>query len=68
MALLSLQGELRADARRYFHRYLELAAQPGATAANVDATHLYLAQIAEDEKQYADALQWLRKVEAAMNT
>jgi tetratricopeptide (TPR) repeat protein len=63
MALLSLQGELRADARRYFHRYLELAAQPGATAANVDATHLYLAQIAEDEKQYADALQWLRKVE-----
>lgn len=64
MALLSLQGDLRADARRYLHRYLALAAEPGATGANTDAAYLYLAQIAEDEKDYGDALQWLRRIEA----
>jgi tetratricopeptide (TPR) repeat protein len=64
MALLSLQGDLRADARRYLHRYLTLAAEPGATGAKTDAAHLYLAQIAEDEKDYGDALQWLRRIEA----
>jgi tetratricopeptide (TPR) repeat protein len=67
MALLSLQGDLRADARRYLHRYLALAAEPGATGATgpkTDAAHLYLAQIAEDEKDYGDALQWLRRIEA----
>ena len=70
MALLSMQGKLPADARTYLQRYLELIAAPEGTdgaragARPAEPAYLYLAQIAEDEKQFSAALEWLRKIEA----
>lgn len=63
MALLSLQGNLRADARSYLERYLALLEEPGNEERDADGAYLNLAQIAEDEKQYAEALKWLRMIE-----
>jgi tetratricopeptide (TPR) repeat protein len=63
MALLSMQGNLRADARSYLQRYLALLEEPGNEERDADAAYLNLAQIAEEEKQYAEALKWLRKIE-----
>ena len=71
MALLSMQGKLPADARTYLQRYLELITAPEGTgngaragARPAEPAYLYLAQIAEDEKQFPAALQWLRKIDA----
>ncbi len=69
MALLSMQGKLPSDARTYLQRYLELiaAADSGdgsrAEARPAEPAYLYLAQIAEDEKQFPVALEWLRKID-----
>ena len=67
LALLSMQGKLPADARTYLQRYLELIAAPDAARAGArpaEPAYLYLAQIAEDEKQFPAALEWLRKIDA----
>jgi tetratricopeptide (TPR) repeat protein len=63
MALLSLQGSLWADARVYLQRYLVLLEQPGNEEREAEQAYLYLAQVAEEEKKYTEALQWLRKIE-----
>jgi len=66
MALLSLQGKLPADARMYLQRYLELIAQMDDERAGTrpaEPAYLYLAQIAEDDKQFPTALEWLRKID-----
>jgi tetratricopeptide (TPR) repeat protein len=63
LALLSLQGNLRSDARTYLQRYLALLESQPSEQHDPDQAYLYLAQISEDEKQYDDALKWLRKVE-----
>ncbi len=70
MALLSMQGKLPADARTYLQRYLELIAASDGTgdgsragARAAEPAYLYLAQIAEDEKQFPAALEWLRKID-----
>jgi tetratricopeptide (TPR) repeat protein len=63
MALLSLQGNLRADAKNYLERYLKLIGEPGNEAREPEPAYLYLAQIAEDEKQFPEALKWLRRIE-----
>ncbi len=63
LALLSLQGNLRSDARMYLQRYLALIEERPDDERDADQAYIYLAQIAEDEKQYGDALQWLRKVQ-----
>lgn len=63
LALLSMQGSLRSEARGYLQRYLKLLEQPGNEDRDADRAYLHLAQIAEEEKQYGEALQWLRKVE-----
>lgn len=65
MALLSLQGKLPADARMHLQRYLELIAQPnGADGGRpAEPAYLYLAQIAEEDKQFPVALEWLRKID-----
>jgi tetratricopeptide (TPR) repeat protein len=62
MALLSMQGKLPADARTYLQRYLQLIGDSeGARPA--EPAYLYLAQLAEDDKQFPTALEWLRKIE-----
>ncbi|HEX5639306.1 MAG TPA: tetratricopeptide repeat protein [Burkholderiaceae bacterium] len=63
MALLSMQGNLKADARRYLDRYLALLEEPGNEERDADNAYLNLAQLAEEDKQYGEALKWLRKVE-----
>ena len=66
MALLSMQGKLPADARMYLQRYLELIAQMDDARAGTrpaEPAYLYLAQIAEDDKQFPTALEWLRKID-----
>lgn len=63
MALLSMQGNLKADARGYLTRYLALLEEPGNEERDADGAYLNLAQLAEDDKQYAEALKWLHKVE-----
>jgi Flp pilus assembly protein TadD len=63
MALLSMQGNLKADARGYLQRYLALIAEPGNEERDADNAYLNLAQLAEDDRQYSEALQWLRKIE-----
>jgi tetratricopeptide (TPR) repeat protein len=63
LALLSLQGDLKTDARTYLTRYLALVDGQQGEERDPDQAYLYLAQIAEDEKQYGEALKWLRKVE-----
>jgi len=65
MALLSLQGKLPGDARVHLQRYLELIAQPtGADGGRpAEPAYLYLAQIAEEDKQFPVALEWLRKID-----
>ena len=62
MALLSLQGKLPADARTYLQRYLQLIAESDG-ARRAEPAYLYLAQIAEDDKQFPAALEWLRKID-----
>lgn len=63
MALLSLQGKLPIDARTYLQRYLELIGQDTAGPARpAEPAYLYLAQIAEEDKQFPTALEWLRKI------
>ncbi len=63
LALLSLQGNLNSDARTYLQRYLALIESQPSEERDPDQAYLYLAQIAEDEKQYTEALQWLRRIE-----
>jgi tetratricopeptide (TPR) repeat protein len=63
LALLSLQGNLRAEARTYLLRYLDLLQSQPSEERDPDQAFLYLAQLAEDDKQYDDALRWLRKIE-----
>ncbi|MGB3426768.1 MAG: tetratricopeptide repeat protein, partial [Burkholderiaceae bacterium] len=63
MALLSMQGQLKAEARRYLERYLALLEEPGNEERDADNAYLNLAQLAEEDKQYDEALKWLRKVE-----
>ncbi len=66
MALLSMQGKLPADARKYLQHYLELIAQADGSreARPAEPAYLYLAQIAEEDKQFPAALEWLRKIDA----
>jgi tetratricopeptide (TPR) repeat protein len=63
LALLSLQGNLISEARTYLQRYLALLESQPGTERDPDQAYLYLAQIAEEDKQYGEALKWLRKVE-----
>jgi len=63
MALLSMQGNLKADARTYLLRFLALLEEPGNEERDADNAYLNLAQLAEEDKQYDEALKWLRKVE-----
>lgn len=62
MALLSLQGKQPVDARTYLQQYLQLIDQSDQTR-RAEPAYLYLAQIAEDDKQFPTALEWLRKID-----
>lgn len=56
---------LRADARRYFERYIKLLAQAPAEEPARDPTPAYLnlARLAEEERRFDEALTWLDRIE-----
>jgi tetratricopeptide (TPR) repeat protein len=63
LAVLSLETPaLRADARRLFERYLKLLEQNPGGERDPAPAYLNLARIAEEEKRYAEALQWLDRI------
>lgn len=63
LGVLSAQAKLSADARDYFTRYLALLETSDAAVRDPDTVYLYLAQLAEEEKKYDEALGWLAKVD-----
>jgi tetratricopeptide (TPR) repeat protein len=60
LGVLSLQAELRPQARVYFERYLK-AIEDGADR-EPDPAYLNLERIAEDEQKYDEAFDWLHRV------
>ncbi|MCK6429249.1 MAG: tetratricopeptide repeat protein, partial [Burkholderiaceae bacterium] len=64
LAVLSLETPaLRADARRLFERYLKLLEESPGVERDPDPAYLNLARIAEEEKRYPEALQWLDRID-----
>jgi tetratricopeptide (TPR) repeat protein len=63
-ALLAIEaGPPYAAARDYLQRYLTVIAAAGDSRRTPDAAYLNLARIAEDEGRYAEALDWLAKID-----
>jgi len=60
LGVLSLQADLRPQARDYFGRYLK-AIEEGADR-EPDPAYLNMARIAEDEQKYDEAFDWLHRV------
>ncbi|CAN7189682.1 tetratricopeptide repeat protein [Cupriavidus necator] len=61
LGLTSLQAKNYGEAEQYLKEYLQLVEkQP---TANPDIAYQYLAQIAEERKDYAGAIQWLDRIE-----
>lgn len=65
LGVLSLdRPALRAEARAYFKRFLELASAPSAASGHdPDAAILNLARLAEEERDFAGALAWLERID-----
>ncbi|WP_257992128.1 tetratricopeptide repeat protein [Cupriavidus pauculus] len=61
LGLTSLQARSYDEAERYLKEYLQMAEK--SPAANPDVAYQYLAQIAEEKKDYAAAIGWLDKIE-----
>ncbi|SDP75900.1 Tetratricopeptide repeat-containing protein [Ralstonia sp. 25mfcol4.1] len=61
LGLTSLQARSYDDAERYLKEYLQMAEK--SPAASPDIAYQYLAQIAEEKKDYAAAIGWLDKIE-----
>ena len=57
---LAVQQNDRAAANRYFKRFLEVSPDDGER--ELSAMFLSLSQLAEEDKDYEDALKWLSKV------
>ncbi len=61
LGLTSLQARSYDDAEQYLKEYLKMAEK--SPAANPDVAYQYLAQIAEEKKDYAAAIDWLDKID-----
>ena len=66
LGVLSLQADLRPQARDYFLRYLK-AIEDGADR-EPDPAYLNLARVAEDEQKYDEAFDWLHRVHSPEQT
>jgi tetratricopeptide (TPR) repeat protein len=68
LGVLSLEAPPpRAEARRYFERYLDALEDAPQSGRDPDAAYLNLARIAEDEKKYDESLAWLERVSSPEN-
>lgn len=66
LGVLSLdRPALRTDARGYFQRYVRLLeeAPTGAAQRDPDPAYLNLARIAEEERKYPEAIDWLDRID-----
>lgn len=61
LGLTSLQARNYDDAERYLKEYLQMAEK--SPAANPDVAFQYLAQIAEERKDYPTAIDWLDRID-----
>jgi len=61
LGLTSMQSRQFDEAERYLKDYLKLAEK--SPTANPDIAYQYLAQIAEERKDYNAAIQWLDRIE-----
>lgn len=61
LGLTSLQARNYDEAESYLKEYLQMAEK--APAANPDIAFQYLAQIAEEKKDYNGAIQWLDRID-----
>lgn len=61
LGLTSLQSKRYDEAEQYLKEYLDLAQQ--VPAASPDIAYQYLAQIAEEKKDYPAAVAWLDRIE-----
>nr|WP_224081379.1 tetratricopeptide repeat protein [Cupriavidus laharis] len=61
LGLTSLQAKDFGEAEQYLKEYLQLAEK--VPTANPDIAFQYLAQIAEERKDYAGAIRWLERIE-----
>ncbi|WP_193752430.1 tetratricopeptide repeat protein [Cupriavidus sp. IDO] len=61
LGLTSLQSKNYDEAEVYLKEYLQLAEK--MPTANPDIAYQYLAQIAEEKKDYPGAIQWLDRIE-----
>lgn len=66
MGVLSLdRPALRPDARRFLQRYVELLEKSPSTGAprDPDPAYLNLARLAEEERKFPEALEWLDRID-----
>jgi tetratricopeptide (TPR) repeat protein len=61
LGLTSLQSKRYDEAEQYLKEYLDLAEQ--VPAASPDIAYQYLAQIAEEKKDYPAAVAWLERID-----
>jgi tetratricopeptide (TPR) repeat protein len=63
LGVLALEAERYADARGYLQRYIDaLGATPGH---DLDLVYVNMSRVAEGERRYEEALDWLHKVRGA---
>jgi len=53
----------RARSRGYFERYLQILETSASPAHDPEPAYLNMARIAEDERRFEEALQWLARIE-----
>lgn len=64
MGVLSLDDKPPRDrARGYFEQYLKALEASGVASHDPDPAYLNLARIAEDERRFDEALQWLARID-----
>ena len=64
LGVLSMdRTQTRPDARSYFERYLQALETQPDNQRSPDPAYLNLARLAEEDKRYDDAIQWLDRVD-----
>jgi len=63
LGVLALEAERFGEARGYFERYLD--ALGPSTDRDLDLVYMNMARVAEGERHFDEALEWLRKVRDA---
>jgi tetratricopeptide (TPR) repeat protein len=63
LGVLSYQMQNLPESERYFKLYLEQAAKRADGERDLAPVYGFLAQIAEDQQRYPDAIQWLERID-----